>query len=95
MKVPALQLIVSDSDGFAVMVYFSILVIPKSVHVCVNQNYNEGVEEVEQQPYIHHLHVGGLGKIVAHIDEHRSQHQHWGQVYGDNSLKNKLLLTQN
>ena len=44
MKVPAVYLIVTYGDRFAMMVYFSILVIPKSIHVGVNQNHDKGVE---------------------------------------------------
>ena len=44
MKVPAVYLIVTDGDCFAMMVYFSILVIPKSVHVGVNQNHDKWVK---------------------------------------------------
>ena len=75
------------------MVYFPLLIIPECVHVCVYQHHNEGVEQVKQQPDIHHLHVGGLWQVVAHVDEHRSQYQHGGQVYSDDSLeKNKISL---
>ena len=56
----------------------------------MNEDHNEGIEEVEQQPHIHHLHVGGLGQVVAHVDEHCSQHQHRGQVNSDDSLQIKI-----
>ena len=69
------------------MVDLPLLIIPECVHVGVNQHHYEGVEQVKQEPHIHHLHVGGLWQVVAHIDEHRSQHQHGGQVYSDHSLK--------
>ena len=72
------------------MIDLSFIIIPESVHVGVDENHNEGVEKVKQQPYIHHLHVGGLGKVVAHVDEHCSQHQHGGQVNSDDSLKNRI-----
>ena len=68
------------------MVYFSFIIIPECVHVGVYQHHNEGVEQVKQEPDIHHLHVGGLWKIVAYVDEHCSQHQHGGQIYSDDSL---------
>ena len=69
------------------MIDLSFIIIPESVHVGVDENHNEGVKKVEQQPYIHHLHIGGLGKVVAHVDEHRGQHQHGGQVYSYNRLQ--------
>ena len=68
------QLIFINSDGFAMVVYFPLLVIPEGVHVGVDEYNNEGVEKVEQQPGIHHLHVGGLGQAVTHVDKHRSKH---------------------
>ena len=68
------------------MVYFPLLIIPECVHVCVYQHHNKGVEQVEQEPHIHHLHVGGLGQVVAHIDEHRRQYQHRGQIDSDDCL---------
>ena len=76
------------------MVYFPVIIIPESVHVCVDQNHNEGVEQVEQQPGIHHLHVGGLGQAVTHVDEHRGQHQHGCQVHSDNSLKKNIRASK-
>ena len=60
------------------MVYLPVLVLSEGVHVGVDQDYNEGVEQVKQQPHVNHLHVGGLGQIVTHIDEHRRQDQHGG-----------------
>ena len=63
------------------MVYFPLLIIPQSIHVGVNEHHNEGIKQVEQQPHINHLHVGGLGQVVANVDEHRSQHQHGGKVH--------------
>ena len=54
------------------VVDFPLLIIPQSVHVGMQQDNNEGQEQVEQQPYIYHLHVGGFGQVVAHVDEHCS-----------------------
>ena len=53
------------------VVDFSFFIIPQGVHVGMQQHNDEGQEQVEQQPHINHLHVGGLGQVVAHIDEHR------------------------
>ena len=63
-----------DLYWFPMMVYFPLLIIPECVHVCVYQHHNEGVEQVKQEPHIHHLHVGGLGQVVTHVDKHRCQH---------------------
>ena len=74
------------------MVYFPVIIVPKSVHVGVDQHHNEGVEQVEQEPHIHHLHVGGLGQVVAHVDKHRCQHQHRGQINSNHCLKQDRLV---
>ena len=76
------------------MVDLSFLIISQSVHIGVQQYYDEGVEQVEQQPHINHLHVGGLGQVVTHVDEHRRQHQHWGQINSNNCLKDKGLILE-
>ena len=54
------------------VVDFPFFVIPQGVHVGMKQDNDEGQEQVKQQPHIHHLHVGCLGQVVAHVDEHRS-----------------------
>ena len=69
------------------MVDLSVLVILESVHVGVEKNNDKGKEEVKEKPHIHHLHIGGLWQVVAHVDKHGRQHEHGGQVHGDNSLK--------
>ena len=76
------------------MVDFPLLIIPECVHVCVYQHHNEGVEQVKQQPGVHHLHVGGLGQAVTHVDKHGRQHQHGGQVHGDHSLEKIQLFPE-
>ena len=74
MLVLVILLKFTNSDGFSMMIDLAIIVVPESVHVGVKQHHDEGVEQVEQQPGIHHLHVGGLGQAVTHIDKHRCQH---------------------
>ena len=69
------------------MVNLPLFIIPESVHVSVKENNNEREEEIEEQPHVNHLHVGGFGQIVTHVDEHRGQYQHGSQVHSDNSLK--------
>ena len=68
------------------VVYFSVIIASESVHVGVNEDYNEGVEQVEQEPGVHHLHVRGLWKAVTYVDKHRRQHKHGCQVDSNNSL---------
>ena len=69
------------------VVNLTIIITPDSIHVGMEQHHYEGVEQVEQQPGIHHLHVGGLGQAVTDVDEHRRQHQHTGQIYSNDCLK--------
>ena len=73
------------------VVYFSFLIIPQSIHVGVNEHHDEGIKQVEQQPHINHLHVGGLGKVVANVDEHRSENQHRRNIQRDHGFKEELL----
>ena len=80
-----------DLDSFAMMVDLPFLIIPESVHVGVEENNDKGEEEVEEKPHINHLHVGGLGQVVAHVDKHGRQHQHRGQIHSDNSLKSVII----
>ena len=46
------------------------------VHVGGHQDVVEGFDQVEEQPDVDHLNVGGFGKVVADIDEHCCEHQH-------------------
>ena len=39
-------------------------------------NLYERNQQVEDEPDVHHLDVGGLGQVVAHIDEHCCEDQH-------------------
>ena len=53
------------------VVNLTIIITPDSIHVGMEQHHYEGVQQVEQQPGIHHLHVGGLGQAITYVDEHR------------------------
>ena len=64
-----------------------LFIISQSVHIGVQQDYDEGLEQVGQEPHVNHLHVGGLWKVVTYVDKHRCQYQHGGQIHSDNSLK--------
>ena len=46
------------------------------VHVGGHQDVIEGFDQVEEQPDVDHLDVGGLWKIVADVDEHCCENQH-------------------
>ena len=47
---------------------FSLLVIPQIVHVGVEEDQHEGVEEIKEEPDVYHLHVGGFGQDVTYFD---------------------------
>ena len=48
-------------DRLAVVVDLSVVVAAQAVHVRVHQHLDEGQEQVEDQPDVHHLDVGRLG----------------------------------
>ena len=52
------------------------LTTPEGVHVGVDQNLNEGKQQIENKPDVDHLDVGSLRQIVGDIDEHGGQHEH-------------------
>ena len=72
-----------------IILFILSIIISQSVHIGVQQDYDEGVEEVEQKPHVHHLHVRGLGEVITHVDEHSRQDQHGGEVYSYHSLDSK------
>ena len=55
------------------IILIPFFIISQSVHIGVQQDDDEGVEEVEQKPHVHHLHVRGLGEVITHVDKHGSQ----------------------
>ena len=44
--------------------------------VSVNEDLNEGDQEVENEPVVHHFDGAGLGEALTHPHKHRGQHQH-------------------
>ena len=50
--------------------------MPEGVHVCVDKNLDEGKKEIEDQPDVDHLDIGGLRQVVGDVDEHGGQHKH-------------------
>ena len=56
------------------VIYVLVLIPSESIHVSVQQDHNERVEEIEQEPGVNHLHVRCLRQAVTHVDKHRSQH---------------------
>ena len=56
--------------------YFDCLGSPETVHVCVDEDFDEGEEQVEDQPDVDHLHVRRLRQVVRDRDEHCGEHKH-------------------
>ena len=73
------------------VVDLSFIVHLETVHVGCHQDVVEWLDQVEEQPDVDHLDVGGLGKVVADIDEHRSENQHRRHIQRYHGLKEELL----
>ena len=43
----------------------------ESFNVSLQENVNKWLEQVEQEPDVNHLDIGGLGEVVTYVDEHR------------------------
>ena len=84
-------IVTTNSASDPVMVDLPLLVHLEVVHVGRHQDVVERLDQVEEQPDVDHLDVGGLGQVVADVDEHGGEHQHGGDVDGDHGLKEELL----
>ena len=42
--------------------------LPESVHVCVNDHVNKRNDEVEYEPDVNHLDVGGGWKTLVYLE---------------------------
>ena len=73
------------------VVDLSFIVHLETVHVRRHQDVVERLDQVEEQPDVDHLDVGGLGEIVADIDEHRSENQHHSDIQRYHGFKEELL----
>ena len=82
----------SYTNSLAMVVDISLLLIPQGFNVSLKQDINKRLEQVEQQPYVNHLHIGSLREVVTHIDEHRRQDQHHRNIQRDYSLYFRILL---
>ena len=58
----------------------------ESFNVSLQENVNKWLEQVEPEPDVDHLDIGGLGEVVTHVDEHRRQDKHDGYIQGYDSL---------
>ena len=61
--------------------------LPKGVHVGVDQDLSEWKKEVEDEPNVDHLDVGSFGQVVGDVDEHGGQYKH-GYKIRSSSLVN-------
>ena len=68
--------LITDSSGNTMVVDLSFIVHLETVHVRRHQDVVERLDQVEEQPDVDHLDVGGLWKVVADVDEHCCKNQH-------------------
>ena len=73
------------------VVDLSFIVPSETVHVSRHQDVVERFDQVEEQPDVDHLDVGGLGQVVADIDEHCCEDQHRRHIQRYDSFKEELL----
>ena len=73
------------------VVDLSLIVDLEAVHVGRHQDVVERLDQVEEQPDVDHLNVGGFGKVVADIDEHCCEDQHRRHIQRDHGFKEELL----
>ena len=64
---------------------------PESVHVSVDDDEDEGDDEVEDQPDVNHLDVGRRGQALGHADEQSRDDEEHCHVRGDEALEEELL----
>ena len=83
------RVVPANFNGSAVVVDLPVFVVPgeifnktwtcfepEGVHVGVDQDLDEGQQEVEDQPDVDHLDVRRFRQVVRHVDEHGGQHEH-------------------
>ena len=85
------NIVTTDSASNSMVVYFTLIVHFKVVHVRRDQDVVEGLDQVEEQPDVDYLDIGGFGKVVADIDEHCSENQHRRHIQRYHSFKEELL----
>ena len=59
----------------------------ESLHVGLQDDVNEGLGEVEQEPDVDHLDICSLGQVVADADEHGCEDKHHCNIQWYHSLK--------
>ena len=61
--------------------------IPDIVNIATHTDINEGNDEVEKQPDLYHLDIGGDRQAGYHRDVHADQHQHHCDVHSYGRFK--------
>ena len=84
-------IVTTNSASDPVMVDLPLLVHLEVVHVGRHQDVVERLDQVEEQPDVDHLDVGGLGKVVANTDKHCSENQHHRDIQRYHGFKEELL----
>ena len=80
-----------DITNNPMMINLTFLVHFQKVYIGRNQDVVERLDQVEEQPDIDHLDVGGLRQVLADADEHRGEDQHHCHVQRNHRLKEELL----
>ena len=89
IQVPIIVNAHTASDSM--VIYFPFFVHLQIVHVGRREDVVEGLDQVEEQPDVDHLDVGGLRKVVTDVDEHCSENQHRRHIQRYHSFKEELL----
>ena len=68
-----------------------MLGLPQGLNVSLDDNVDEGFEQVEDEPNVDHLDVGRRGQALTHADEQGGDHEQHGDVGRDEPLEEELL----
>ena len=68
-----------------------MLGLPQGLNVSLDDNVDEGFEQVEDEPDVDHLDVGRRGQALTHADEQGCNHEQHGDVGRDEPLEEELL----
>ena len=71
------------------MVYLAVIIIAQVINIGVEKNFHKRKKKIKDQPYVHHLDIGGLWKIVGNVDKHGRKDQHAGEVDCDHGFEEK------
>ena len=83
--------LVADTSRDSMMVDLPLVVHLEVVHVGRHEDVVERLDQVEEQPDIDHLDVGGLRQVLADADEHRGEDQHHCHVQRNHGLEEEFF----